>query len=80
MNVGGGIHCPYIHPVGGCHCHCPTTCGGSANSKMVGVGVGVILNLLGVTNNFLFLSIFVANEVAIPFVASYIDSTSWFVI
>jgi hypothetical protein len=76
MNVGGGIHCPCIHLVDGCHCHfLVTCCGGSIDSKMV--GVGIVVDLSGVTNNFLFLFVFVVDEPATPFVVSCPDSTSF---
>jgi hypothetical protein len=59
----------------GYHCHfLATYCGGSIDSEMV--GVGIVADLSRVTNNFLFVFVFVAYDHATPFAASCIDSTS----
>jgi hypothetical protein len=71
-----GWHPLPLHPPSGCcHCHYPATCcGGSTDLEMVGVGVGP--NLSRVANNFLFLFVFMAYELA-THSTTYTDSKSF---
>lgn len=72
-----GWHPLPLHPPNGCcHCHYPATCcGGSTDLEMV--GVGVVPNLSRVTNNFLFLFVFMAYELATHSTTSCTDSKSF---
>jgi hypothetical protein len=79
-NSYGGVckSCYCIHPGGGCHCHyLVTSFGGLIEEEMFGVfGAKAIPPWLRICKNFLFLFVFVVDELAIAPTTSLSDSTS----
>jgi hypothetical protein len=76
MNVGGGIHCPCIHPMG---VAIAITLQHVVVDQLTWkwLGLGLYPNLSRVANNFLFLFVFMAYELAIHSTTFYTDSKSF---